>query len=79
MEQVPSTRPDYTYHYKCDVCGYESTDSSRFNEIVIQLDPEECVSFTHHRIYCWEHADVWVRLCELLGVDPEAMSDGDEE
>jgi hypothetical protein len=80
-EQVMRPAPSYTYHYRCDNCGYESERHEEFNEVILQLDPEECVSFAFRRIYCAQPACAakWDRLCEIIAASPDDYSKSDFE
>jgi hypothetical protein len=50
------------------------------HELVVYLDPEECVSFQHRRDYCPAHEQVvWTAICAAIGADPDAERSGWDE
>jgi hypothetical protein len=57
----------------CDRCGAESERwHEGTNELVIALDPEECVSYVHRRDYCGDCASyIWAGICAIVGVSPD--------
>jgi hypothetical protein len=57
-----------------DGCGVSFPyDYHEMSEIIIALDPDECVSYVWRRDYCPDHVDdIWDQLCAVLGVDPDA-------
>lgn len=62
----------------CDRCGttYDERDNA-VNEIIIAMDPDECVSYAHRRDYCGDCADViWKLMCAVIDVAPDAESTG---
>lgn len=70
----------------CDKCGRAiSTDPAVFledqnkaaQELLIYLNPEECVHYGKRRDYCPDCLDpIWNAICELIGADPDM--DGDD-
>lgn len=60
----------------CDRCGADcgGEDDHLSNEIIIALDQDECVGAVHRRDLCADcSGEAWARLCEVLGIDPDAM------
>jgi RNase P subunit RPR2 len=55
----------------CDRCGVICRPADA-NQIIVMLDPDECVSYRHGRDYCAACASVmWEGICEVIGADPD--------
>lgn len=49
------------------------------NELLLALDPDECVSYLHRRDYCTRHiSSIWSAMCRVIGANPDAERSGME-
>lgn len=63
-----------SWEASCDSCGKPLERwGEEDNELVVSVNPEQCVSFAHRRDYCNECADrIWAGICTLIGADPDS-------
>lgn len=76
----------HEYQVTCDRCGFTVTEDNLrelFSDLVLLLDPSQCVNYSRVRQYCQECADIiWKQLNEIIGADPETVGsdrEGDDD
>jgi hypothetical protein len=68
----------------CDGCegeiDQEAIDEFFANELLIYLNPDECVNQKFRRDYCAVClGPIWEGICRLIGADPDDISGSDFE
>lgn len=72
----------YQVTYTCTKCGkiiHPEWDEPEFaNELVLMLNDNQCVSQRFRKDYCTPCLEpIWPALCQILGVDPDDISNSD--
>lgn len=71
--------------FRCDKCGVEigpdPEDENLYNqELVIYLNPDQCVRHSFRRDYCLAClSPIWELICKAIGADPDDSSNSDFE
>jgi hypothetical protein len=77
---------EYEFHIKCDKCdkviNYVTEEPNYRNELLVYLNPDECVHQQFRRDYCTKCLiPIWNKICEAIGADPndDSRFDDDED